>query len=115
MNSPKGATFRAMYTVKDGIENRALELAFNEFAQHLVDAGFAETYRIARHQPFDGEFGVPLFDFTHYSEINFPDAALEEACYGYVKARPEPCHSLHVAMNRLVKKGSARFFVTINL
>jgi len=79
------------------------------FYSHLVEMGFARSYRLMRRVPLQG-FGATLPSFEYHAEIEFPDLGEDEACYRYVQKDEEPVRSLHRAMNSKVQRGSADLF-----
>jgi hypothetical protein len=81
------------------------------FFQHFIDMGFATSYRIMRREALDG-FGRTLPAFTYRGELIYPDLEREYAAYEYVKQHGERVHSLHVAMNSMVKTDADFFLET---
>ena len=53
-----------------------------------------------------------LAAFTYRGELIYPDLEREHAAYEYVKQHGEEVHTLHVAMNSLVKPDADFFLET---
>ena len=72
---------------------------------------FATAYRVMRRETLEG-FGKTIPTFAYRGELIYPDLERERAAYEYLKQRGEPVHSLHVAMNSLVKPDADFFLET---
>lgn len=110
MRAPK-VVFSGTFTLRDDVTEGEFIPAFRAFYDHLIEAGYATGYRLMRKETKDG-FGGKLMPFAYQAELDFPDLATDDACYGYVQTRQVPMHSLHVAMRHVVAQGSADFFRT---
>ena len=111
MNSRLEATFSGVFILRDGVSEAEFLPTLHAFYQHLIDAGFANAYRVLRRVPLEG-FGKTLPPFTYRGELRYPDSEREDAAYAYVKKDEEPVHSLHRAMNSKVQHG-ADFFLEV--
>jgi hypothetical protein len=109
MQETSSVSFSGVFALRDGVSEEEFLPRLRAFLQHFIDIGFATDYRVMRREALDG-FGKTLPAFTYRGELNYPDLAREHAAYEYVKNRGEQVHSLHVAMNSLVKP-SADFFL----
>lgn len=114
MNGPSGAALHGLFSLVDSVSEPAFMAAFDAFYGHLREMGFVRRYRLMRRQPLDG-FGADLPDFDYHIEIEFPSLEQDQACYQYVKKNEEPVRSLHRAMNSKVRRGSAYFFLDVEL
>lgn len=111
MEKVSSAVFHGLFSLKDGITEAEFLLDFDAFYSHLVEMGYARSYRILRRQPLEG-FGNTLPRFEYHAEVEFPGLEEDRACYEYVKRNDEPVRSLHQAMNSKVKQGATDFFLT---
>lgn len=102
-------SFNGVFALRDGVSEKEFLPRLHAFLRHLIDMGFATRYRIMRREALDG-FGKTLPAFTYRGELIYPDLEREHAAYEYVKQRSEPVHSLHVAMNSMVRS-DADFFL----
>ena len=110
MKKQKGAALHGLFTLKTGTSEAEFLSAFEGFYGHLKERGYVRGYRMMRRQPLDG-FGAPMPPFDYHVEIEFANLQQDQACYDYVKKNEEPVRSLHRAMNAMVKRGSAYFFL----
>jgi hypothetical protein len=101
--------FSGVFALRDGVREEEFLPRLQAFFQHFIDMGFATGYRVMRREALDG-FGKTLPAFTYRGELAYPDLEREQAAYEYVRRRDERVHSLHVAMNSMVKP-DADFFV----
>jgi len=101
--------FSGVFSLRDDVREEEFMPRLHAFLQHFIDVGFANQYRVMRREALDG-FGKTLPAFTYRAELIYPDLEREHAAYEYVKQRGEQVHSLHVAMNSMVKS-DADFFV----
>jgi len=83
----------------------------HEFLQHFIQMGFATKCSIPRREALDG-FGKTLLGFQYRGELHYPNLESEQAAYAYVRQRCERVHSLHVAMNSMVKPDADFFLET---
>jgi hypothetical protein len=104
-------SFSGVFALRDGVGEEEFLPRLHAFFQHFLDIGFATGYRVMRREELDG-FGKTLPTFTYRGELIFPDLERENAAYEYVKQRGERVHSLHVAMNSMVKPGADFFLET---
>ena len=102
-------SFSGVFALRDGVSEEEFLPRLRAFLQHFIDVGFATGYRIMRREILTG-FGSTLPAFTYRGELIYPDLEREHAAYEYVKQRGERVHSLHVAMNSMVKP-DADFFL----
>ena len=109
MPEASSVSFSGVFSLREGVREEEFLPRLHAFLQHFIDLGFATDYRIMRREALDG-FGSTLPAFTYRGELIYPDLAREQAAYEYVKGRGERVHSLHVAMNSLVKP-NADFFL----
>jgi hypothetical protein len=101
-------SFNGVFALRDGVSEEEFLPRLHAFFQHFIDMGFATGYRIMRREALAG-FGRTLPPFAYRGELIYPDLERERAAYEYVKQRGERVHSLHVAMNSMVKP-DADFF-----
>ena len=106
------AILHGLFTLAEGVSEAEFVPAFEAFYQHLHEQGFVQSYRLMRRQPLPGQFGAALPPFEFHIEIEFASLAADAACYEYVAQDEEPVRSLHRAMNRKVRRGTAHFFLT---
>ena len=106
-------SFSGVFALRDGISEKEFLPKLHAFLQHFIDVGFATGYRIMRREALAG-FGRTLPAFTYRGELIYPDLQWEHAAYEYVKQRGERVHSLHVAMNSMVKP-DADFFLEMQI
>jgi hypothetical protein len=104
-------SFSGVFSLRDGVSEEAFLPRLHAFLQHFIDVGFATGYRIMRREALAG-FGRTLPAFTFRGELIYPDSEREHAAYEYVKQRGERVHSLHVAMNSVVKPDADFFLET---
>jgi len=104
-------SFSGIFALRDGISEEEFLPRLHAFLQHFIDLGFASGYRIMRREALAG-FGRTLPAFSYRGELIYPDLEREHAAYEYVKQRDERVHSLHVAMNSMVKPGADFFLET---
>ena len=109
MQEISSASFSGVFSLADGVGEEEFLPKLHAFFQHFIDMGFATRYRVMRREALEG-FGERLPAFTYRGELIYPDLERELAAYEYVKQRGEQVHTLHVAMNSLVKP-DADFFV----
>ena len=109
MQDISSVSFSGVFALQDGVREEEFLPRLNAFLQHFIDVGFAKGYRVMRREALDG-FGKTLPAFTYRGELIYPDLERERAAYEYVKRRGEQVHSLHVAMNSMVRP-DADFFV----
>src|SRR5579864_789513 len=109
MQEISSVSFSGVFALRDGVSEEEFLPRLNAFLQHFIDVGFASSYRVMRREPLEG-FGKTLPAFTYRGELIYPDLERERAAYEYVKRRAEQVHSLHVAMNSMVRP-DADFFV----
>jgi hypothetical protein len=102
-------SFSGVFALRDGVNEEEFLPKLHAFFQHFIDMGFATGYRIMRREALEG-FGKTLPAFTYRGELIHPDLDREHAAYEYVKQHGERVHSLHIAMNSLVKP-EADFFL----
>lgn len=112
MEKQTGAALHGLFALVDGVSEEEFLLAFDAFYGHLKEKGFVRSYRMMRRLPLNG-FGAVLPDFDYHVDIEFPSLEQDQACYDYVQGNEEPIRSLHRAMNSMVKRGSAFFFVGV--
>jgi hypothetical protein len=103
--------FSGVFALRDGVTEKDFLPRLHAFFQHFIDMGFATSYRIMRREALDG-FGRTLPAFTYRGELIYPDLEREYAAYEYVKQHGERVHSLHVAMNSMVKTDADFFLET---
>jgi Family of unknown function (DUF6614) len=111
MQEISSASFNGVFSLRDGVGEKEFLPRLHAFLQHFIDIGFATDYRVMRREALDG-FGKTLPAFTYRGELIYPDLEREHAAYEYVKQRSEQVHSLHVAMNSLVKPDADFFLET---
>ena len=111
MQETSSVSFSGVFALRDGVREEEFLPRLHAFLQHLIDIGFATHYRVMRREALDG-FGKTLPAFTYRGELIYPDLEREHAAYEYVKQRSEQVHSLHVAMNSLVKPDADFFLET---
>jgi hypothetical protein len=102
----------AVFTAREqgGPTEAELKQAFRAFVGHLENKGFVVRNRLMRREPHEGfERGRPRQ--SYYVAIEFPNLALEQACYEYVAADREPIRTLHHAVNSKVEPDSTSFFL----
>ena len=99
-----------LFDLKEGVAEAEFKQAFGAFVGHLEAKGFVAQNRLMRREPHEG-FERSRPQQTYYVAIEFPNLALEQACYEYVAADQEPIRTLHRAMNSKVEPGSASFFL----
>lgn len=104
-----------LFSLAEGVTEAEFTPALEAFYNHLREKGFVLEYSVARRQPLDEGFGMPLPAFDYHTQAVFPDLKADAACYEYVKRDEEPVHSLHRAMNSKVKRGGQHFFLTKNI
>ena len=104
-------SFSGIFALRDGISEEEFLPRLHAFLQHFIDLGFASGYRIMRREALAG-FGRTLPAFSYRGELIYPDLEREHAADEYVKQRDERVHSLHVAMNSMVKPGADFFLET---
>ena len=102
-------SFSGVFALRDGVSEKEFLPRLHAFLQHFIDLGFASGYRIMRREALAG-FGGTLPAFTYRGELIYTDLEREHAAYEYVKQHGERVHSLHVAMNSMVKP-DADFFL----
>ena len=103
--------FSGIFSLRDGVREEEFLPRLHAFLQHFIDVGFATGYRIMRREALVG-FGRTLPAFAYRGELIYPDLERECAAYEYVKQRGERVHSLHVAMNSMVKPDADFFLET---
>ena len=108
------AILHGLFNLRGNVSENQFRPAFEAFVAHLAAAGFACGGRLMRRQPLTG-FGEELPSFLYYAAIEFFDLGREQACYDYVAAGREPVREIHRAMNALVSRGPAHFFVTFDI
>jgi hypothetical protein len=113
MVQPSAAILHGVFSLKDGVNEAKFKHAFDAFASHLKDQGYATAWRLMKRKPMP-EFSRSLPEFSWYAAIGFPSLEWDAACYDYVQKNEEPVKSLHLAMNSKVAKGS-NFFVTYDV
>jgi hypothetical protein len=111
MQGTSSVSFSGVFALRDGVREEEFLPRLHAFLQHFIDIGFATDYRVMRREALDG-FGKTLPAFTYRGELIYPDLARENAAYKYVKQRSAQVHSLHVAMNSLVKPDADFFLET---
>jgi hypothetical protein len=104
-------SFSGVFALRDGVTEEEFLPRLHAFLQHFIDMGFATNYRVMRREALDG-FGKTLPAFAYRGELIYPDSEREHAAYEYVKQRGKQVHSLHVAMNSLVKSDADFFLET---
>ncbi len=109
MVETSSVSFSGVFALREGVSEKEFLPRLQAFFQHFIDLGFATDYRIMRREVLDG-FGKTLPAFTYRGELIYPDLAREHAAYEYVRQRSDQVHSLHVAMNSLVRP-DADFFL----
>jgi hypothetical protein len=103
--------FSGVFALRDGVREEEFLPKLHAFFQHFIDMGFATGYRIMRREPLEG-FGKTLPAFTYRGELSYSDLEREQAAYEYIRRRGEQVHSLHVAMNSMVKIDADFFLET---
>jgi len=111
MQETSSVSFNGVFALRDGVREEEFLPRLHAFLQHFIDIGLATDYRVMRREALDG-FGKTLPAFTYRGELIYPDLEREHAAYEYVKQRSEQVHSLHVAMNSLVKPDADFFLET---
>lgn len=111
MQETSSVSFSGIFALRDGVREEEFLPRLYAFLQHFIDIGFATDYRVMRREPLNG-FGKTLPAFTYRGELIYPDLEREHDAYEYVKQRSEQVHSLHVAMNSLVKPDADFFLET---
>lgn len=104
-------SFSSIFTLRDGVSEKEFLPRLHAFLQHFIDMDFATEYRVMRREALQG-FGKTIPAFTYRGELIYPDLEREHAAYEYVKRRGERVHSLHIAMNSLVKPDADFFLET---
>jgi hypothetical protein len=104
-------SFSSIFTLRDGVSEEEFLPKLHAFFQHFIDMEFATGYRVMRREPLEG-FGKTIPAFTYRGELIYPDLERERAAYEYVKQHGERVHSLHIAMNSLVKSDADFFLET---
>jgi hypothetical protein len=112
MDNRSHAVFSGLFRLRDGVTEAEFLPTLEAFYSHLVEMGFARSYRLMRRVPLKG-FGATLPSFEYHAEIEFPGLEEDEACYQYVQKDEEPVRSLHRAMNSKVQRSSADFFLGV--
>ena len=84
MDSRTEVAFSGVFILRNGVSEAEFLPTIHGFYQHLIDAGFARTYRVLRRIPLEG-FGKTLPPFTYRGELQYPDSEREDAAYAYVK------------------------------
>ena len=102
-------SFSGVFALREGVSEEEFLPRLHAFLQHFIEVGFATNYRIMRREAL-ADFGRTLPAFAYRGELIYPDLEREHAAYEYVKQRGERVHSLHVAMNSMVKP-DADFFL----
>ena len=103
--------FSGVFSLRDDVTEEEFLPTLHAFYGHLIERGFASSYRIMRREPLEG-FGKSLPAFSYRGELRYATSERETAAYAYVKEDKEPVRSLHRAMNSKVKRG-ADFFLEI--
>jgi hypothetical protein len=111
MQEISSVSFSGVFALRDGVGEKEFLPKLHAFFQHFNDEGFATGYRIMRREALD-DFGKTLPAFTYRGELIYPNLEREQAAYEYVKQRGERIHSLHVAMNSMVKPDADFFLET---
>jgi hypothetical protein len=101
--------FSGVFSLRDGVTEQEFLPSLHAFYGHLIERGFATSYRILRREPLEG-FGKTLPAFSYRGELRYPTAEREAAAYAYVKEDSEPIRSLHRCMNSKVSH-AADFFL----
>jgi hypothetical protein len=104
-------SFSSIFTLRDGVSEEEFLPKLHAFFQHFIDLEFATGYRVMRRETLEG-FGKTIPAFTYRGELIYPDLERERAAYEYVKQHGERVHSLHIAMNSLVKSDADFFLET---
>ena len=104
-------SFSSIFTLRDGVSEKEFLPRLHAFFQHFIDMGFATGYRVMRRDALEG-FGKTMPAFTYRGELIYPDLEQEHAAYQYVRQHGERVHSLHKAMNSLVKSDADFFLET---
>ena len=105
MQEHSSVRFSGVFSLRDGISEADFLPKVHEFYQHFIDLGFATSYCVMRREPLEG-FGKSLPAFQYRGELHYQNLEQELAAYAYVKQRSQRVHSLHVAMNSMVKPGA---------
>jgi hypothetical protein len=113
-DAEKRAILHSLFDLREGVAEDEFVSAFKAYVAHLVQMGFALSGRVMRRKPLEG-FGAPLPGFAYYAAIEFPDLQREQACYDYVARASKPVRTVHMAMNRHVRPGTAHFFVSFDV
>jgi len=92
-------SFSGVFSLRDGVSEKEFLPKLHAFLQHM------------RREALDG-FGKTLPAFTYRGELIYPDLEREYAAYEYVKRHGDQVHSLHIAMNSLVKPDADFFLET---
>jgi hypothetical protein len=104
-------SFSSILTLCDDVSEEEFLPKLHAFFQHFIDLEFATGYRVMRRETLEG-FGKTIPAFTYRGELIYPDLERERAAYEYVKQHGERVHSLHIAMNSLVKSDADFFLET---
>jgi hypothetical protein len=104
-------SFSGVFALRDGVSEEEFLPRLHAFLQHFIDVGFATGYRVMRREILAG-FGRTLPAFTYRGELIYSDLEREHAAYEYVKQRGKGVHSLHVAINSMVKPDADFFLET---
>ena len=111
MQNNSFVSFSGIFALRDGVSEKEFLPKLHAFLQHFIDMGLATGYRVMRREVLDG-FGKTLPAFTFRGELIYPDLEREHAAYEYVKRHGDQVHSLHIAMNSLVKPDADFFLET---
>jgi len=111
MQESSSVRFSGVFSLRDGVREDEFLPKLHEFYQHFIEMGFATSYCIMRRETLDG-FGKTLPAFQYRGELHYQDLELELAAYAYVRQRGDRVHSLHVAMNSMVKPDADFFLET---
>ena len=109
MASRDRIAFSGIFSLRDDITESEFLPTLHAFYRHLIERGFATSYRVMRRESLEG-FGKSLPAFSYRGELRYATAEREAAAYAYVKEDKEPVRSLHRAMNSKVKR-DADFFL----
>lgn len=105
------AILHSVFSLRDGVSERETGAALHAFNAHLIGAGYVSKGCIMRRQPLAG-FDSALPVFTHHATIQFHSLEHEQACYEYLLGSTPPEQVLHAAMYSLVRRDSAKLFLT---
>jgi len=111
MQDISSVSFSGVFALRDGVSEKEFLPRLHAFFRHFIDMGFATGYRVMRREALD-DFGKTLPAFAYRGELVYTDLEREHAAYEYVKQHGEQVHSLHVAMNSLVKPDADFFLET---